>query len=154
MPVAQIITGQESTVDTNPPIHSLIAFYKAFNAREADEAAFTWAKQYAVTMVNPLGGTLRNWNAIREWYGKIMDAEVRFYLEYHDYKIHQSDDVFYVDGRERGSLQMPEYELGLKLRTSRIFKLFGNEWKQVHQHSSIDSAELLQRYQQVTSNFI
>ncbi len=154
MKIPEIITGQESVADSSHPVNTLIAFYKAFNARNAEEAANNWAKQYAVAMANPIGGIRRNWNSIREAYEKIMQAEARVYVEYHDFKFHQFDDVFYVEGRERGSLVAGDIELGLKIRTSRIYRRFDDKWKQIHHHGSMDNPELLQRYKQAIMNII
>ena len=148
MELPKVITGQESVEDAAHPVNALIAFYKAFNARNADAAANNWAREYSIAMSNPIGGIRRNWNAIREGYGKIMQGKARVYVEYHDYNFHQFEDIFYVEGRERGSLVTDNIQLGLKIRTSRIYKLFGSEWKQVHHHGSMDNPELLQRYQQ------
>lgn len=152
MKLPDVISGQEELQDKSHPLNTLIVFYKAFNARNAEDAANNWAKQYAVAMANPIGGIRRNWNAIYEAYQKIMQGDARVYVEYHDYNFHQFEDVFYVEGRERGSLDTGDVQLGLKIRTSRIFKLFNNEWKQVHHHGSIDNPELLQKYQQAIFN--
>ena len=148
METPKVITGKESIEDASHPVSALIDFYKAFNARNADETANNWAKQYAIAMANPIGGIRRNWNAIREGYRKIMQGEARVYVEYHDYKLHSFEDIFYVEGRERGSLTTENSELGIKIRTTRVYKLFDNQWKQIHHHGSMDNPELLQRYQQ------
>ena len=152
MNIPKVITGQEILDDPEHPINTLIAFYKAFNERDAEAAAQNWAKQYSIAMSNPIGGIRRNWSSIRQAYGKIMEGDARVYVEYHDYSYHQFSDVFYVEGRERGTLVVGEIELGLKIRTSRIFKLFGDEWKQIHHHGSMDNADLLQRYQNAIMN--
>jgi len=152
MKIPKIITGQETVEDTNHPINALINFYKAFNARNAEAAANNWAKQYAIAMSNPIGGIRRNWNAVKEGYDKIMGGEAKVYVEYHDFNFHLFDGVFYAEGRERGSLDTGEVQLGLKIRTSRIYKLFGDDWKQVHHHGSIEDPELLKRYQNAIMN--
>jgi len=154
MELPKIITGKELLEDARDPLNVLIVFYKVFNSREAENAVNNWAKQYAVAMANPIGGIRYNWNTIREGYGKIMEGNARVYVEYHDFNFHQFNDVFYVEGRERGSLVTETVELDLKIRTSRIYKLFGNEWKQIHHHGSMENPELLQRYQQAILNVI
>jgi len=146
MDVPKVITGQEILEDNDHPFNSLIEFYRTFNARSAEEAANNWAKKSAVAMANPIGDIRRNWNAIREAYGKIMDGKARVYVEYHDFKYHQFNNIFYVEGRERGSLDTGDEQLGVKIRTSRIYRLFDEGWKQVHHHGSIDDPKLLQRY--------
>jgi len=152
MSIPKVITGQEVIEDPDHPVSTLVAFYKAFNARNAEAAANNWAKKYAVAMSNPIGGIRRNWNAIKDGYDKIMGGEAKVYVEYHDFNFHQFDDVFYVEGRERGSIDTDEVQLGLKIRTTRIYKLFDNGWKQVHHHGSMDNPELLQRYQKAIVN--
>jgi len=148
MDIPKIITGKEKVDDTSHPINALIAFYKAFNERDAVSAANNWAKQYAVAMANPIGGIRRNWSSIKEAYGKIMSGDANVYIEYHDFNFHLFDGIFYVEGRERGSLDAGDIQLDVKIRTSRVYKLFGDEWKQIHHHGSIDDADLLRRYEQ------
>jgi len=148
MNIPKVITGQEVIERPDHPINALVAFYQAFNARNAEVAANNWSRKYSIAMSNPIGGIRRNWNAIREGYGKIMEGEARVYVEYHDFNFHLFDNVFYVEGRERGSIVTNDLELGLKVRTTRIYKLFDEGWKQVHHHGSIDNPELQQRYQQ------
>lgn len=154
MNIPEITTGQEIVEDVNHPINALIAFYKAFNARDAEATANNWAKQYAIAMSNPIGGIRRNWNAVREGYEKIMGGEAKVYVEYHDFNFHLLGGIFYAEGRERGSLDTGEVQLGLKIRTSRIYKLFDDGWKQVHHHGSMDDPELLQRYQTAVMNTV
>ena len=154
MKTPEIITGQEIIEDSAHPINALVDFYQAFNARDAEAAAQNWAKKYAIAMSNPIGGIRRNWNSIREAYRKIMQGKARVYVEYHDFKFHQFDDIFYAEGRERGSLAVADNELGIKIRTTRIYKLFDDQWKQVHHHGSIDNPELLHRYQQAIMSVI
>ena len=152
MAIPNIITGQEDAFEELHPLNVVIAFYKDFNARDVEATANNWAKKYSIAMTNPTGGIRRNWNSVKEYYNKIMDDKVRFYIEIHDLKFHQFDNVFYEEGRERGSLDIDTDQLGIKIRTSRIYKLFDEGWRQIHQHSSIDDAELLERYQQVITN--
>ena len=152
MKIPKIITGAETVDDNEHPINSLISFYKAFNARDAETTANNWAKKYAVAMSNPIGGIGRNWNAIKEGYDKIMGGDAKVYVEYHDFNFHLFDGIFYVEGRERGSLDTGAVQLGLKIRTTRLYKLFDDGWKQVHHHGSMDDPELLQRYQQAIFN--
>jgi len=148
MNIPELITGQEIIEDPTHPINTLVAFYKAFNARNANEAANNWAKQYAIAMSNPMGGIRRSWNSIKAGYDKIMGGEAKVYVEYYDYNLHQFNDIFYVEGRERGSLDIGDVHLAVKIRTSRIYKLFGSDWKQIHHHGSMENPELLKCYQQ------
>ena len=148
MKLPKVITGQEELENPQHPLNAVIAYYNAFNARDVETVANNWAKKYSIAMVNPTGGIRRNWNAVKEYYKKLMDDKVRIYLEIHDLKYHQFESIFYIEGRERGSVESGTDQLGLKLRTSRIYKLFEEGWEQIHQHASIDDAELLERYKQ------
>jgi hypothetical protein len=55
--------------------------------------------------------------------------------------------MFYAVGRERGVLQSKHGSLDLSIRTSRLFRLIGQRWRQVHHHGSIENPERLLRYQ-------
>lgn len=154
MNIPKIITGQETVEDESHPVNALIDFYQAFNARNAEDAANNWAKQYPIAMSNPNGGIRRNWNAVKEGYDKIMSGETKVYVEYHDFNFHLFDGIFVAEGRERGSLDTGDFQLGLKIRTTRIYKLFNEGWKQIHHHGSIEDPELLQRYQKAIMKVI
>jgi hypothetical protein len=98
-------------------------------------------------MDNPLGGIKRGWNEISEVYSKIFSGPAEVYVEYYDYTIHESAEMFYAVGRERGYFKLNAEKINLAIRTSRIFKLIGSNWKQVHHHGSIEDPKLLERYQ-------
>lgn len=57
--------------------------------------------------------------------------------------------MFYMTGRERGTFRRGETQVGLAIRTSRIFQRRNERWQHVHHHGSIDDPELLARYQAV-----
>lgn len=98
-------------------------------------------------MNNPLGGIKRGWNEIKDVYGRIFNGTAEVYVEYYDYTIHESTEMFYTVGRERGYFKLGAEKIDLAIRTSRIFKLVDGSWKQVHHHGSIESPHLLERYQ-------
>lgn len=98
-------------------------------------------------MDNPLGGIKRGWAEISSIYEKIFSGHAKVYVEYYDYTIHEHSEVFYSVGRERGFYSLGEKRVNLVIRTSRIFRRVGSNWKQIHHHGSIEDAELLATYQ-------
>lgn len=98
-------------------------------------------------MDNPLGGITRGWEEIQAVYERIFNGSAKVYVEFYDYTIHITNDIFYAVGRERGTLQVGEEQVVLTIRTSRVFQRVGETWKQVHHHGSIDDPGLLKRYQ-------
>jgi ketosteroid isomerase-like protein len=98
-------------------------------------------------MDNPLGGIKRGWEDIRKVYEKIFNGPAEVYVEFYDYTIHESGDIFYAVGRERGCFRLGSERIDLAIRTSRIFRLINSSWKQVHYHGSIEDPQLLEQYQ-------
>jgi ketosteroid isomerase-like protein len=80
-------------------------------------------------------------------YSKIFAGPAEVYVEFHDYTIHQTAEMFYAVGRERGYFRLGGAEIALAIRTSRIFRKINGRWKQSHHHGSIDDPQLLARYQ-------
>lgn len=111
--------------------------------------AENWADQADVAMDNPLGGSKRGRDDIEAMYTRIFAGPAQVYVEFYEYSVHESENMFYVVGRERGWLRQRETRIDLAIRTSRIFKRINGQWKQVHHHGSIDDAALLARYQAV-----
>ena len=102
-------------------------------------------------MVKPLGGIKRGWTEIRSVYERLFNGPARVYVEFHDYTLHVTPELFYAVGRERGRFESAEKKLELRIRTSRIYRSSGGLWKQVHHHGSIESPELLAAYQSAVS---
>jgi hypothetical protein len=69
-------------------------------------------------------------------------------VEFYDYTLHQTPELFYAVGRERGEFRRGDRVIQLAIRTSRIFRLLAGQWRQVHHHGSFDDPELLAQYQQ------
>ena len=63
--LATEITGSEQPVGDGQPLDALIAFYRAFNARDLGALAANWAEGDIPSMDNPIGGIRRGWPAIR-----------------------------------------------------------------------------------------
>lgn len=155
MRTEQVITGKEPTKDKDSPIpaligapiRALVAFYKAFNQGDLELMADNWLQDDEAVMSNPLGGIKRGWNEISQVYERIFNGPAHVYVEFYDFSIRQSNDMFCAVGRERGFLRVADKEIALVIRTSRIYKKQNGQWKQCHHHGSMDDPRLLAEYQ-------
>ena len=150
-PVQQPITGHETVAAAGTPFAALVQFYRAFNGRDMAEMEKNWEQSPDIAMDNPLGGIKRGWDEIRGVYDRIFSGPAKVYVEYYDYTIHAYGEVFYAVGRERGRFEKNGTVIELGIRTSRIFRMTLNGWKQVHHHGSIENPELLEKYQRAVS---
>jgi ketosteroid isomerase-like protein len=146
-PIQAPITGAESEVGGPSPYLGLVQFYRAFNGRDISLMAANWASSGHIAMDNPLGGIKRGWDAIRQIYERLFTGSAQVYVEFWDYTIHESPEMFYAVGRERGYFRSTSTELSLAFRTSRIFSKLDGRWRQVHHHGSIEDPQLLAQYQ-------
>jgi SnoaL-like domain len=146
-PIQVAITGKESQGDLSSPFQALVQFYCAFNSRSIQMMSENWAQSDDIAMDNPLGGVKRGWAEIQPVYARIFNGPAEVYVEYYDYTIHETVEMFYAVGRERGYFRLMGEEIALAIRTSRIFQKIGGHWKQVHHHGSIEDPQLLGRYQ-------
>jgi ketosteroid isomerase-like protein len=80
-------------------------------------------------------------------YERLFTGPAQAYVEYYDYTIHETKEIFYAVGRERGCFRRGSTEIVLAIRTTRIFKKTDGKWRQVHHHGSIDDPKLLAQYQ-------
>lgn len=140
------VTGSEPS-DRDSPYSALVNFYHAFNSRDLAAMKENWDHTGECAMSNPLGGIKRGWEEIGSVYEKIFFGEASVYVEFYDYSTHESGDVFYAVGRERGHIRKRGDEMALEIRTSRIFHRIRGQWKQSHHHGSIENPALLARYQ-------
>lgn len=147
MPVQEAITGSEDWGELVSPYHALVHFYCAFNSGHLRMMADNWMQSDDIAMDNPLGGIKRGWVEIRRVYERIFSGPAKVYVEFYDYTIHETAEMFYAVGRERGSIRIGDEEITLAIRTSRIFQKSDGRWKQVHHHGSIEDPQLLERYQ-------
>ncbi len=145
--VPAVITGGETQTYLTPPLQALVQFYAAFNGRDLEAMARNWEPSDEVAMDNPLGGIKRGWNEIRSIYERLFNGPARAYVEFYDYSLHETSEMFYVVGRERGQFALGDEEIPLAIRTSRIFRKRDGQWRQAHHHGSIDDPALLERYQ-------
>jgi len=150
-PEQKPITGQEEKKGLPAPLRALSEFYNAFNGRDMEKMSENWAQTDGVIMDNPVGGIKRGWEEIRTVYERIFTGAAKVYVEFYDYSLHEAGEIFYAVGRERGEFRMGETVVTLKIRTTRIYRLIGGQWRQVHHHGSIDDPELLARYQSMIS---
>ncbi len=150
-PIQAPITGSEDYSDPSRPEHALRQFYRAFNGRDLTLMSENWWQSEEIAMDNPLGGIKRGWTEIRSVYERLFNGPARVYVEFHDYTLHVTPELFYAVGRERGRFESAEKKLELRIRTSRIYRISGGLWKQVHHHGSIESPELLAAYQSAVS---
>lgn len=147
LPIQQAITGNEDQGQLTSPYQALVQFYCAFNAGDMQMMSDNWAQSDDSAMDNPLGGIKRGWPEIQSVYERIFGGPATVYVEYFDYTIHESAEMFYAVGRERGYFRRDGEDIPLAIRTSRIFMKTDGRWKQVHHHGSIEDPHLLARYQ-------
>jgi ketosteroid isomerase-like protein len=140
------MTGNEDQGNLSSPYHALVQFYYAFNRKDRGTMANNWAESDDVAMDNPLGGIKRGREEIMAVYERIFNGPATVYVEFGDYTIQDSVEIFYAVGKERGYFRVGGNEMVLTIRTSRIFRKFADRWRQVHHHGSIDDPELLQFY--------
>lgn len=141
------INGSESILLNNEET-ILSFFYKAFNTRNMELMELSWLNNDEISMDNPIGGIRRGWEEIESGYDKIFNGKAKVFVEFFDYSIHKTDDMFFATGKEKGCFKIGDTELELAIRTSRIFIKINDEWKQIHHHGSIDNPQLLKDYQE------
>ena len=147
-----VISGEEHLDKDYCPTSALIHFYKSFNHTDLILMEQNWWHDDQVSMSNPLGSIKRGWNEIREVYNRIFNGPAQVYVEFYDYSIHQTDNMFCAIGKERGYFRRGDLEIELAIRTSRCYILADDQWRQLHHHGSIDQPELLKAYQQAVLN--
>ena len=147
VPIQEPITGNEDQGGLTSPYQVLVQFYCAFNRSDLSMMEANWANTDDIAMDNPLGGIKRGWKEIRPVYERIFSGPAEVYVEYYDYTIHETPEMFYAVGRERGYFRLGNEEVKLAILTSRVFQKLEGSWRQVHHHGSIDEPKLLERYQ-------
>jgi len=145
--VKQAITGSEENENQKMPYDALVSFYRAFNNKDFALMQANWLQTEEASMSNPLGGIKRGWEEIKMVYQKIFSGEVRVYVEFYDYSIDETENMFIAAGRERGRLETENETIDLNIRTSRVYRRQDNVWKQLHHHGSMDDPKLLAVYQ-------
>ncbi len=146
-PIQEAITGKENLGDGSSASQALSQFYCAFNSRNIQIMSQNWAQSDDIAMDNPLGGIKRGWAEIQQVYERIFNGPAEVYVEFFDYTIHETSEMFYAVGRERGYFRLGGEEITLAIRTSRIFRKIKGRWRQIHHHGSIENPQALARYQ-------
>ena len=147
--ITEPITGTEHPDALPSPLLRAVAqFYQAFNQRDMTLMRRVWLTTDEVSMDNPIGGIRRGWAAIEAGYARIFGGAAQVYVEFFDYTLHATDQMFLVTGRERGHFTTAGHRLDLDIRTSRLFINSAGKWRQLHHHGSIDDPQRLAAYQQ------
>lgn len=141
------IVGTESVDDCDSALVALVAFYRAFNARDLRAMEGVWLNDDQASMDNPIGGIRRGWQSIREGYEKLFSGAARVFVEFHDYTLQGDEHFALAVGRERGHFEQGSVRINLAIRTSRLFVRQSGHWRQVHHHGSIEDGALLADYQ-------
>lgn len=148
MTTLSVVTGHETQTGHSPQLQALIGFYHAFNHGDLELMAQNWANHDNIIMNNPLGGVIKGWQAIQAVYRRIFEGKASVYVEFYDYTLQGTDNLFFVAGRERGYFRTADRgQIDLAIRTSRIYQLLEGQWRQIHHHGSIDNPDLLAQYQ-------
>lgn len=147
------INGSESLSNIeNDKLKALISFYKAFNFCDMNLMQKVWLDSEEASMNNPVGGIMRGWDKIESIYDKIFNGKAKVYVEFYDFTLHSTENMFLVTGRERGYFENENTKIDLAIRTSRVFIKRNDGWKQIQHHGSIDNPELLKKYQEAIMN--
>jgi len=146
-PIQTPITGNEDLGDVTQPAQALSQFYRAFNTRDLKMIDENFAHSDQVAIDNPLGGIRRGANEPHKMYEAVFKSPADVHVEFWDYTIHRTGDVFWAVGRERGTYRDGDELKDLNIRTSRIFQMIDGRWRQMHHHGSIEDAKLLAEYQ-------
>lgn len=143
-----LLTGAIRPSRITTPIDALQAFYYAFNHRDLSAMTANWSDGADAILCNPLGGLRRGWSEIGPLYQHLFTGQARVYVEFYDFDLFESAELFCAVGRERGWFRTAETEIPLAIRTSRFYRKENGVWRQCHHHGSIDDPALLLRYQQ------
>jgi len=143
-----VLNGLETEIES-AALKTVNLFYKAFNSKNLMLMQQVWLNNSSASMDNPIGGIRRGWEDIRMGYKKLFQGKLHIQVEFYDFTLHQTQDMFVVVGRERGALTAGEKVLELAIRTSRIFIKNEEKWKHLHHHGSIDNPALLEEYQAI-----
>ena len=147
------INGSEKLSNIeNDKLKALISFYKAFNHRDMNLMQKVWLNSKKASMNNPVGGIMRDWDKIESVYDKIFNGKAKVYVEFYDFTMHSTENMFLVTGREKGFFENENTKIDLAIRTSRVFIKENGDWKQIQHHGSIDNPVLLKKYQEAIMN--
>ncbi|ROI13860.1 YybH family protein [Empedobacter falsenii] len=146
--ISQLVIDGSDVKNESAEIMALSKFYKAFNNQDMLLMEQSWLNAADISMDNPIGGIRRGWEEIGKGYDKIFKGKAKVYVEFYDFSIHKTSNMFFATGRERGYFKTDTIEIPLAIRTTRIFILVEGNWRQIHHHGSIDNPDLLKTYQE------
>jgi hypothetical protein len=147
------INGQENISAINDEeTRALSLFYRAFNGRDIELMQQSWLAADDISMDNPIGGISRGWDEISQIYNNIFNGKAIVHVEFYDYSMHKSPNMFFATGRECGYCKTANKQLPIEIRTTRIFIFSSRAWRQIHHHGSMDDAAMLKQYQKVISD--
>lgn len=145
-PNPEPVTGWEPNADGTTPWRALCEFYRAVNSRDLTLVSRNWAHSGEATMDDPMAGIRRGWASIREVYEHLLEGPALVHAELVDYTLHETADVAWFVGCERGYIRARGKETPFAIRATRVFRRIDARWRQVHSHGSIGDARLLERY--------
>lgn len=146
--ISKLIIDGTELPNEQSEIVALSKFYKAFNTQDMQLMELSWLNTDEISMDNPIGGIRRGWEEIGNGYNKIFKGKAKVHVEFYDFSIHKTENMFFATGRERGYFRTDKIEISLAIRTTRIFIKLNDKWRQIHHHGSIDNPELLKAYQE------
>lgn len=146
--VSKLVINGSDIQNESSEIMAISKFYKAFNCQDMLLMEQSWLNTAEISMDNPIGGIRRGWEEIGKGYDKIFKGKAKVYVEFYDFSVHKTSNMFFATGRERGYFKTDTIEIPLAIRTTRIFVLTDGNWRQIHHHGSIDDPELLKTYQE------
>src|ERR1035438_3427937 len=102
-PIQKPITGSEELGGLSQPQQARAHFYRAFNTRDIKMIGDNFADSDEIAIDNPLGGIRRGATKPHKMYEAIFKSPADVHVEFWDYTIHRTEDVFWAVGRERGT---------------------------------------------------
>ncbi len=143
----QVICGSESIKDLKDPSFSLSQFYRAFNNRDMNLMAENWSHSNTTSLFNPVGGLRTGWKEIKTLYEHIFGEKFNYRLRLTDYSIQKSSEMFVASGNVEGTIEDRNETFTFQVRSTRVYILECNNWKQIHHHSSIIDPSELNEYE-------
>ena len=139
----------ESITDAshNGALAALETFYYSFNNKNIDTFKQVWVQHDLIQLNNPVGGIMRGINDISKLYSNIFQGNAEVWVEFYDIVKFTFENCVVFAGREQGQFVKNDQNIELQIRTTRFFAYVEGKWGQIHHHGSIDSPDLLTKYQ-------
>jgi ketosteroid isomerase-like protein len=137
------IPGPEVPLDLRRPTDALAQFYRAFNSQDLRRMEEVWEHSPEAVVISPLVGLVRGWEPIRAGYARRFAGPLRFAVEFYDYGVLESGDLFCAIGRERELVASGTPSARLAARSTNLLRRDrGGRWRLLHHHVSSDSPPL------------